>query len=222
MNTKIKQSIFQLLAAILFLAACKESNTVTDVDGNVYKTVKIGSQIWMAENLRVTKYRNGNPIFHVTDTAEWRKTQDGAWCSYNNNASNTKTYGLLYNGYAISDSRNVAPEGWHVPHADEITQLVAALKGDTIAAGKMKISGMEVWLKPNTGATNESGFSALPGGYRSGGGTFHTLKSNGYWWSDTKSYEMYSWSSRLYDLFADIQRDPQYLNYGLALRCVKD
>ena len=215
-----------LLAFIAFLNCfygCNNANTLTDIDGNVYKTVKIGDQVWMAENLKVTRYRNGNPILHRPEAKEWSKTTDGAYCYYNNDSSNILHFGNLYNWHAINDSRNLAPEGWHIPSPEEITTLVNTLKGDTVAGGKLKISGAGLWLSPNAGATNESGFSAVPGGYRfNEDGSFHTMGSNGYWWTTTKSYEIFSWTPRLYEVFADVNRDTQYLNYGLAVRCIKD
>lgn len=218
-----KFKLLLLVFAIVSFSSCKESNTVTDIDGNVYKTIKIGNQVWMAENLKVTKYRNGNPILQIKDNRAWSSTKDGAYCSYNNDASNVNTYGQLYNWYALSDPRGLAPEGWHIPTNEEIAKLIGYLKGDTVAAGKMKVAGTEHWLRPNAGAGNESGFSALPGGYRFGDdGTFHTAGSNGYWWSTTSSYEMFSWTPRLYNLFADVTRDGKYMAYGLSVRCVKD
>lgn len=195
---------------------------VEDVDGNVYQTVKIGDQVWMAENLKVTKYRNGNPIFHIADAAKWAKTNDGAYCIYNNDSTLANTYGNLYNWYALNDSRNIAPEGWHIPTHKEIAELIRFLEGDTTAARKLKISGPEHWLNYNF-SSNETKFSAKPGGYRFGGdGGFHTAGSNGYWWTTTQSFEMFAWSPRLYEGFADVNRESYYMNYGMAVRCIKD
>ena len=213
--------LYLLCLALFYLSSCTDTNAVTDVDGNVYKTVKIGNQIWMAENLKVTKYSNGNPIFQVADNSDWSNQNTGAFCNYNNFLKNVKAYGRLYNWYAVTDSRNLAPEGWHLPSSDEIIELVNSLKGDTIAAAKMKMDS-GIWLNSVASTTNESGFSALPSGYRYHDGTFHTFGSNGYWWTTTKSYEIYDWSPRLFDSFADVIRDPEYMNYGFAVRCVKD
>jgi len=145
------------------------TGTMTDIDGNVYETVTIGTQVWMAENLKVTHYRNGNTILHIIDWFSWF-TLTGAYCEYDNDVNNVAVYGRLYNWYAVNDSRYIAPVGWHVPSDAEWLTLVDYLGGDTVADGKMKEIGTTHWVSPNTGATNESGFSALPGGYRDYGG----------------------------------------------------
>ncbi len=144
-----------------------ETGIVTDIDGNTYQTIKIGNQWWMAENLKVTHYRNGDAIPNVTDYTEWVYLTSGAYCAYDNDNSHVATYGRLYNWYAVSDSRNVAPSGWHVSTFEEWQTLEDYLGGSSVAGGKLKEAGTSHWASPNTGATNESGFSALPSGYRS-------------------------------------------------------
>lgn len=209
---------------LLIFTACHSEHvgTVTDIDGNIYRTITIGNQVWMADNLEVTHYRNGDTIPCITDTAAWSSLSSGAHCYYNNDIKNIAGYGRLYNWHAISDSRGIAPEGWHIPDDEEIATMINSLGGDTISAGKMKEGGTAHWLIPNEGAANESGFSALPGGYRFNNGSYHTMGSNGYWWSATRSYEMYAWSPRLYAGFADVRREPYYQQYGFAVRCIKD
>lgn len=208
---------------LLLLDGCRDNNTVTDVDGNIYPVVQIGKQVWMAQNLSVTRYRNGDSIPQLIRPGDWAKAREGAYCSYVTRDGILSNYGRLYNGYAVQDERQIAPEGWHIPTAAEIAELADYLKGDTIAGGALKATGLTHWLYPNTGATNSSGFTALPGGYRYGPeGSFHTLGSNGYWWCSTGSFELYSWSQRFYTGFADINRDPQYLAYGFSIRCIKD
>jgi uncharacterized protein (TIGR02145 family) len=197
-------------------------STVTDIDGNVYNTVTIGDQVWMAENLCVTRYRNGDTIANVRSNEEWSNLEGGAYCNYNDDTSAAHLYGRLYNWYAVNDPRNIAPEGWHIPNPDEVTTLMTHLGGDTVAGARLKESGIRHWLFANGAATNESGFSALPGGYRFYEGTFHTCGSNGYWWSGGRSYELYAWSPRLYTYFADVERDLLNRNLGLSVRCVKD
>ena len=160
--------------------------TVTDIDGNLYYAVIIGSQCWMAENLKTTKYRNGDAIPNVTDNTTWSALITGALCNYNNDANNMTTYGRLYNWYAVSDSRNIAPVGWHVPTDVELTTLTDYLGGLSIAGNKLKEPGTTHWASPNTGAVNETGFTALPGGYRVSSGSFSNLGNNGYWWSSTE------------------------------------
>lgn len=208
---------------VVLLANCTGNYTVTDIDGNIYRTVQIGDQIWMAENLRVTRYRNGDTIPDITDANFWSHYATGARCYYNNDPNNGSLYGCLYNWHVVRNNRPIAPAGWHLPSEEELAVLMNTLGGDTIAAGKMKLKGVGYWIYPNTGANNESGFGALPGGYRYGeDGSFHTLGSNGYWWGATRSYELYSWSARLFTGFADVQRHKRFENYGLAIRCVKD
>ncbi len=209
----------------LCINGCKSKNpaTITDVDGNIYHTVTIGTQVWMAENLKVTKYRNGDIIPNVKDTVQWCYLPTGTYCNYENNPQNTTVYGLLYNWYAITDSRGIAPKGWHIPTFEELETLVSYLGGDTIAAGKLKEAGTGHWLYPNVGSKGKYNFLALPGGYRHYmDGTFHARGSNGYWWTTTQSFEMYSWSERLYEYFANARNVYDFKALGLSVRCVKD
>ncbi len=208
--------------------------TVTDIDGNVYQAVKIGDQWWMAENLKVTHYRNGDAIAHVTDNTEWTNLSSGAWCVYDNNDGNTDTYGLLYNWYAVDDSRNIAPEGWHVPTDEEWKELEMYLgmsqsEADdtgwrgTDEGGKLKATGTEYWNSPNEGATNESGFSALPGGCRYFySGYFYFMGFYGYWWSSTEASSTSAWNRGLYCGYSDVCRSYDYKRYGFSVRCLRD
>jgi len=164
--------------------------SVTDIDGNVYKTIQIGTQTWMAENLKTTKYRNGDPITYLTDYATWNILNLGAYFWFNNDITNKGTYGALYNWYAATDSRNIAPAGWHVPTYDELTTLINYL-GGTLAAGKIKETGTNHWPSPNTG-TNETGFTALPGGIRDGN-SFIGIEQTGYWWTTSGNPFSYVW-----------------------------
>jgi hypothetical protein len=181
----------------------KQNNQVTDIDGNAYRTIAIGNKVWMAENLRTTRYRNGDLITHIQDAAAWGASTSGAYCHYNKDTGHIVTDGRLYNWYAINDKKNIAPEGWHIPTEEEITALVSWFEKDTASAKIFKVHALA--------------------GYRSiDGGTFHTRRFNGYWWSATRSFEMYDWSTRLFTGFADIQRNGYEAGYGLAVRCVKD
>jgi uncharacterized protein (TIGR02145 family) len=159
--------------------------SVTDQNGNTYATIVIGTQEWMAENLRTTTYANGDPIPNVTDGSQWIGLSTGAWAHYQNNAIYENPYGKLYNWYAVADPRNVCPTGWHVPTDAEWTVLSDYLGGEDVAGGKMKSTGTQYWNLPNTGATNESGFSGLPGGYRDyqDNGAFYNLSFSGFWWA---------------------------------------
>ena len=202
----------------------KTDSIVTDIDGNVYHTVTIGTKVWMVENLKTTRYRNGDSITNVTDAASWIALTNGAYCWYNNDSVTHKTvYGALYNWYAASDKRNIAPIGWHVPTDTEWTALTISLGGDTIAGGKLKVNGTAHWANPNTGATNSSGFKALPGGYRYGiDGSFSSLTNDGYWWSTSTLDSSAAWYRNLYFENTKIDRDNNYVQYGYSIRCVRD
>ena len=183
-----------------------------------YPSVLIGAQYWMEKNLEVTTYRNGDPIPYVTDATAWAALTTGAWCYYNNDPSN----GKLYNWYAVNDPRGLAPTGWHVPTDDEWTTLSNTLGGDAVAGGKMKVAGTTRWTTPNTGATNESGFAGLPGGFRVFNGTFFDVGYNGYWWSSTETNTTYAWSRNLYYLSGSFNRYSTNKNYGFSVRCLRD
>jgi len=171
---------------------------ITDIDGNTYKTVVIGKQGWMAENLNVSKYRNSDPIPQVQDEDEWAELTTGAWCYYENETENGKIYGKLYNWYAVNDPRSLAPKGWHIPNIDEWGILIDYLGGEDVIGGKMKESGTTHWNSPNTDATNESGFTALPGGSRDSlDGIFNHIGYYGLWWSSTESYTLHAYYRRL-------------------------
>jgi uncharacterized protein (TIGR02145 family) len=208
--------------------------TVADIDGNVYRTVKIGNQWWMAENLKVTRYRNGDAIPNVEDAGEWASLISGAYCYYDNDPSNADIYGRLYNWYAINDSRNIAPVGWHVPTDDEWKELEIFLgispadvdgidyRG-TEEGGKLKEAGTSHWKSPNTGANNSSGFTALPGGSRKYDGEFPgVIGENALFWSST----IWDNNEPLYRYLsggrADIYRQWWYRQCGFSIRCVKD
>ena len=196
--------------------------TVTDIDGNVYRVVRIGNQYWMAENLKVTHYRNGDPIPNVTDNAQWTALSSGAYCNYNNDPSLADIYGRLYNWFAVADPRGLAPVGWHVPSDAEWEILVNYLGGAAVAGGALKEAGLAHWNSPNTGATNSSGFTALPGGYRSYLGYFYYMGYIAIFWSSTEYSINYAWSrSLLYDS-AQVNRGNYVRPYGLSVRCVRD
>jgi uncharacterized protein (TIGR02145 family) len=176
----------------------KTYGTMTDQQGNVYKTIVIGTQEWMAENLKTSIYRNGQPIATNLTNLEWQNTintQIGAWSYSNNDSQYDCPYGKLYNWYAVADPRNVCPTGWHVPTDAEWSVLINYLDPNAdggnnfsnIAGGELKSTGLQYWLSPNQNATNESGFSGLPAGNRSSDGTFYNIGSYGFWWSSTEN-----------------------------------
>jgi uncharacterized protein (TIGR02145 family) len=198
-------------------------NSLTDICGNTYPTIILGNQQWMQKNLDVCKYRNGDAIPQVQDPIAWVKLTTGAWCYYENKTSNGTIYGKLYNRYAVDDSRGLAPTGWHIPSNTEWETLISYLGGGSVAGGKMKATGNTYWTSPNTGATNESGFSALPGGFRIGWqnieGTFINIKKYSTWWSKphtNSTFIIYNNSSQI------SLNDETYGNSGVSIRCIKD
>jgi len=214
---------------LLFINSCKKDNninnptpsvTVTDIDGNVYHIVTIGTQVWMVENLKVTKYRNGDTIPNVTNDSSWNILLTGAYCNYNNNTSYTNTYGNLYNWYAVNDSHNICPTGWHIPNKVELETLLNYLGGSSIAGAKMKEAGTSHWLSPNVGATNESGFTGLPGG--SWYNTFGDIGNRGFWWTKTEYsvHGAYFWTM-FYTSTESMLMSADKRN-GFSIRCIKD
>ncbi len=160
---------------------------VTDIDGNTYTTVIIGTQEWMASNLRTSRYNNGDPIPNVTNDAAWWALTSGAWSNYNNNSSNDAIYGKLYNWFAVDDSRQLCPTGWEIPSNEDLDSLASFLGGGNWQGGKLKEVGFSHWLSPNTGATDQYGFSLLPAGSREDG-LFADIGNYGYIWSTWASH----------------------------------
>lgn len=197
---------------------------VTDIDGNVYHTVIIGTQEWMVENLKTTKYRNGDTIPEVTGNTAWINLNTGAYCVYETEDKNAQieTYGRLYNYYAVTDPRHIAPEGWHIPSITEWETLINFLGGESVAGGKMKEAGLAHWKIPNEGADNSSGFTALPGSWRENGRFEPPLGIAGLWWSSTMKDDKSQWTLCLTSGFGMALTGPGSLSYGLSVRCVKD
>ncbi len=196
---------------------------VRDYDGNVYGVITIGTQKWMTENLKTTKYNDGTDIPLVTDGTAWSILTTPGYCWYNNDqAAYGNTYGALYNWYPV-ETGNLCPDGWHVPSDAEWTQLTDYLGGESVAGGKLKETGTTHWNSPNTGATNESSFTALPGGQRSYNGAFLDIGYNGYWWSSTEDGATYAWRRDLDYGYAGVGREPPYgKKNGFSVRCVRD
>lgn len=205
--------------------------TLTDIDGNVYQTVAIGSQVWMKENLKVTHYRNSDPILHVTDNTVWFGSASGAYCNYDNNPDNVSTYGRHYNGFVLNDSRGIAPNGWHIPSDDEWLTLErqlgmsnnqSILNGwrGTTEGGKLKAQGY--WASPNAGATNTSGFTALPAGFRYPNGSFQSLSLYSGFWTSSLSGTEFAYARTLSSDTAAVYRAGYDKKQGMSIRCVKD
>jgi uncharacterized protein (TIGR02145 family) len=210
---------------------------VTDIDGNVYHSVVIGTQTWMTENLKVTHYRNGDSIPNITDSTTWCNLTSVAYCDYNNTPGNSVTYGRLYNWYTVVDSRNLAPIGWHVPSNAEWDTLQYFLirngygnkgsGGPYIAKSMATTSGWYTSFAPGTtgcnqDSNNRSGFTALPSGIRSFNGSFNSITILTFWWSIT---EYNTWMAPTNELITDYSyftSDCLNKNSGLSVRCVKD
>ena len=211
--------------SVIFYKPTLEGNIIygsmTDIDGNTYKTVTIGTQTWMAENLKVTKYNDGIAIPNVTDNTAWRELTTGALCDYGNTPSNSETYGKLYNWHAVNTGK-LCPTGWHVPSDAEWTELTDYLGGTSVAGGKLKETGTTHWNTPNTGATNETGFTALPGGQRDDLGAFFNIGDAGNWWSATEFGATGAWYRVVGSSGSPVYRF--YLNkeVGFSMRCVRD
>ena len=178
--------LFILLTLLIQCHDDELTNEVVDKDGNVYKTIKIGEQTWIAENLKTITYRNGDPIPLIKDNLKWHSQINGACCYYNNDSILGKDYGVLYNYYAIQDPRNIAPQGYHVATDEDWTKLSNFIGGLSTAGGKLKEIGFVHWLTPNSGATNEIGFNCRGGGYRDISGSFAGLGMFCAFWNGTE------------------------------------
>lgn len=185
-------------------------------------TIVIGTQQWMSYNLDVAFYRNGDPIPQVTDAATWSALTTGAWCYYNNDSTQGSSYGKIYNWYAVNDPRGLAPMGWHVPTDDEWNTLTTTLGGAATAGGKLKKAGTLNWTSPNTAGNNNSGFGALPGGYREIFGAFSNININGFWWSSTENFLSVPFYRYLEYTNGVIVSNINNKKYGFSVRCVRD
>ena len=207
-------------AIITIVGSCSKSSPVPPPP---IESVTIGTQVWMLKNLDVSTYRNGDLIPMVTDPNLWVGLNTGAWCWYNNDsATYATTYGKLYNWYAVNDSRGLAPTGWHIPSDDEWTTLSTFLGGDAVAGGAMKETGTIHWITPNTGATDSSGFTGLPGGVRDDRGEFNAIENDAYWWSSTELSSTDAWSRYLGYYGGLIGRTNTKKLIGFSVRCLRD
>jgi uncharacterized protein (TIGR02145 family) len=216
-----------------YLEISENNITISDIDGNIYPVVKIGRKWWTAENLKVTRYCNGDTLPNITDNREWRQVTSGAYCNYDNDERNAASYGRLYNWYAVNDSRNLAPAGWHVATDEDWKELEMYLgmnesQADdtyyrgTDEGGKLKKTGTSNWICPNTGATNQSGFSALPGGYRTYNGYFICMGYTASYWSSTESKKSNAWHRYLSYDCSGINHNHYFKQGAFSIRCVKD
>jgi len=199
------------------------SPPVRDIDGNIYGTVKIGKQIWMADNLKVTRYKDGSMIPSVWDSQSWSTLNTGALCWQNNDPKTGKElYGALYNFFAVADPRGLAPEGWHIPSIEEWRVLELFLGGADIAGGKMKDFESGLWKTPQNNTSNTSGFSALPAGGRGRLGIPGEAGNYATWWTSTSCDTQFSWHWGLFSDKSGIRSNPGHKNSGFSVRCIKD
>jgi uncharacterized protein (TIGR02145 family) len=237
-----KQSIKTVdLDSITFRRSVVNSNginipgpNVTDIDGNVYQSVSNCGLTFTKQNLNVSKYTDGTPIPQVTDPSQWANLTTGAWCYYNNDPTNGAVYGKLYNWYAVVGiydvasaanpalRKKLAPMGWHIPTDAEWTQLTDCLGGQAVAGGKMKATGTTLWLSPNTAATNESGFTGLPTGYRGNVWTFLSIGNIGVWWSSSEANATGALSRDLHYNDGNVFIGGGNKREGFSVRCLRD
>ena len=213
-----KLNIVTALALVLMLLmACNKNKELTIIQG----VILIGNQTWTIKNLDVTTYKNGEAIPQVQDST-WGTLTTGAWCYYENNTDNGTTYGKLYNWYAVNDPRGLAPNGYHIPTDTEWITLTTYLGGYSVAGGKMKEAGTWHWLSPNTGATNSSSFTALPGGYRYYDGGFAGIGAYGGWWSSSEDDTDNAWCRNLFSSLGSVYSYGDYKQNGFFVRCLRD
>ena len=202
-------------------------NEIVDAEGNVYSIVTIGTQTWMAENLRTSKYCNGENIPLISNTNSWATATTPGYCLYGSDFANDSLWGKLYNWYATSDSRNICPCGWHVPTDDEFTTMTDFLGTEAFAGGKMKVPGVledgtGLWTIDNYGATNESGFSAIPGGGRLSNGSYTGMYQSAWFWISSDYITNSSWRRYLENLSSGVTRSSVNKRTGCSVRCVQD
>jgi uncharacterized protein (TIGR02145 family) len=203
--------------------------SINDIEGNIYKTIQIGDQTWMAENLRTTSFNDGTSISLMPSVNTRPSIPIYGYCWYYNDPGNSKaTYGALFTWYTIdktsNGNKNICPEDWHIPSDNEWTSLTTFLGGEGVSGSKLKETGTIHWDSPNTGATNLSGFSALPGGYYNGNSEFSSTGVMGYWWSSTVCSDNsdFAWYRVMYNNFNDVSRAEMNKQLGLYVRCIKD
>ena len=197
------------------------NNVITDADGNVYTSVTIGTQEWMTENLRTSKYSDGTSIPNITDNTAWSNLSTAAWSYYNNSGSNDATYGKLYNWYAVNTSK-LCPTGWHVPTDAEWTVLTDYLTADGHSGSEgSALKSTSGWNSGGNG-TDDYGFLGLPGGYRSLNGSFLNIGNNGHWWSSSQFNTSDAWSRNLLNYYDSVNSYNYYKDYGFSVRCLRD
>jgi len=243
MKTKTNQwsllHLFIAIFALLLISSCEKEDdeitvthsTVSDIEGNVYPTIRINNGLeWMAKNLKTTKYSNNTPITYPgNDNIAWSTTTQGAYAWYNNDVANKDAYGALYNGFAVTNTAGLCPTGWRIPTKEDFQDLIDILGGLGNAGAKLKSDLTEPaphprWDLPNTGATNESGFSAVPSGIRYGNGNFNYLGKRSDYWTSSPNLP-YTDGLYFYNMHHDnkvVGVSTTIKNSAFAIRCVKD
>ena len=227
MRNTLKIFVLILLGLpILLNHSCKKDDNppLTDHDGNVYTSITIGTQVWMVENLKTTKYRNGD-LIGTTTLASLDITSEATpkyqW-AYAGDESKVDIYGRLYTWHAITDTRGVCPTGWHVPSDAEWTTLITSQGGGDVAQDKLKEAGATHWLDRNEGATNSSGFTALPGGKRLMDGSFYGAGVYGNWWSSTEYFQSFAYFLSMSSFPSPVFRVEANGKLGHSVRCLRD
>lgn len=200
------------------------SQRVTDVDGNSYNTVKIGTQVWMKENLKTIRYNDGSDIPIIKADSNWSLITKGACCDFDNKPALSEIYGRLYNWYAVTPTnpKSVCPSGWHVPTDEEWTTLTFFLGDGNTAGGKIKEKGTVHWISPNAGGTNETGFTALPGGGRNYSGEYGSIGEEGFWWSSTELDTQLALFTGVAAADSTVTNNSGFKNCGFSIRCIKN
>jgi uncharacterized protein (TIGR02145 family) len=219
----------QLRRIILALTFClgltglsAQTQTVKDADGNVYPVISIGKQTWMGENLRTTTFNDNNKIPYVTDNKAWKDARKPAYCWYENDIKNKEDYGALYNWFTV-DTKKVCPKGWHVPTDADWSVLTTFIGEKNNIADKLKETGSDHWDNTLSNATDEYGFTALPGGFRQYAGPFPTFgRSYSVWWTATAYDAVQSWTRGLYFSSSGVYRGHDFKQSGFSIRCLKD
>jgi uncharacterized protein (TIGR02145 family) len=217
--------LITVIGTFLLLISCGNSGSNNskkiDTHENIgsIDSIQIGTQTWATKNLDVSTFRNGDsiPEANISDFCEENNEQKPAWCYYANDPANEEKYGKLYNWYAVNDPRGLAPKGWHVPTDAQWDTLLIYLGGEYVAGGKLKEADTTHWTAPNTGATNETGFSALPGGSRD-----HYFGAVGVWWSSTEADTTHAWSRAMGYKSAQVSRSYDLKQSGFSVRCLKN
>lgn len=221
---EIKNTSHVMIILLVILFSCKKEDKpeiITDSDGNIYTSITIGSQVWLKENLKTTKYNNGAKIPGITDPLKWETAYKPMYCWYDNDSTvNKSAYGALYNLFAVNSTK-LCPVGWHVPDNNEWTTLLNFLGNKATAGNELKETGDSHWLTSNASVTNSTGFSALPGGLRGLDGSFLSKSRYGYWWSSSNSTDLGYTNCFTYEN-GNVYRFYQPGILGASVRCIKD